>query len=354
MGARDLARDRLLTQGISAPAFRSPQEVVGLLGAVQAQDYRGSLWAIGLRMRGGTAAEVERAAAERRIVRTWPMRGTLHFVPALDVRWMLALLTPRIVRRSAGRLRSLELDDAVFARGAKVLAKALQGGGVLTRERMYETLESARISTRGQRGIHILWRLAQDGLICFGPRAGRQHTFVLLEEWITRGRALRGVEAVAELARRFFIGHGPAAVADFAWWAGLTGAEARAGVEEASSGLLRDAANGRTYWLSPDAASAHPRSAGAFLLPAFDEFLVGYKDRGAAIDAAHAKRLASLLSPTIVAGGRIVGTWRRTRKGGKAAIELQPFAPLGMTAVRALGAVADRYGAFFETPTEVV
>src|SRR5262249_55905771 len=146
--------------------------------------YPGSLWAVGLRMRGAVERDIEEALADRTVIRTWPMRGTLHLVATADIRWMLVLLTPRILAANARRLqRDFGLDEAVFARCKKVLTAALQGGKQLSRLAMYRVLEAARISPAEGRGLHILWRLAQDGVICFGPRDGKQHTFVLLDEW---------------------------------------------------------------------------------------------------------------------------------------------------------------------------
>src|SRR5262249_44923549 len=175
-------------------------EVVSSLGAVQAQDYPGSLWAVGLRIRSAVEADIERALADATIIRTWPMRGTLHFVACGDVRWMLDLLTPRIVTAAARRLRrDFGLDGAVFSRGRKVVAAALQGGKHLSRIAACGVLETAGISTAAGRGLHILWRLAQDGLVCFGARDGKQQTFTLLDEWAPAARAMKRDDALAEL-----------------------------------------------------------------------------------------------------------------------------------------------------------
>ncbi|HSI12023.1 MAG TPA: crosslink repair DNA glycosylase YcaQ family protein, partial [Chthoniobacter sp.] len=190
LGRLNIARLRLRHQQIAVHRFQRPGQVVAWLGALQAQDYPGALWSIGLRLPQATQKDVEKAIAAHEIVRTWPIRGTLHFVAAADVHWMRALLTPRIIARSALRQRQLELDAAIFARCEKIFLKALRGGGQLTREQMLALLEKERITTAGQRGYHILWRLAQEGLLCFGPHAGKQPTFTLLEEWIPTGRQM--------------------------------------------------------------------------------------------------------------------------------------------------------------------
>src|SRR5215475_15457822 len=176
----DVARLRLHNQRIAGAAFETPGEVVAWLGAVQAQDYLGSLWAVGLRMRIAVEADIEQALANRTIIRTWPMRGTLHFVAAADIRWMLELLTPRFVANiKQYLLREFDLDEGAFARSKDLFARALQGGKQLTRNAMYDVLEAGGVSA-SQRGRHILTGLAQDGFICFGASEGKQQTFTLL------------------------------------------------------------------------------------------------------------------------------------------------------------------------------
>src|ERR1044071_9903950 len=158
MKTSEVARLRLHNQGIAAGGFKNPAEVVRWFGAVQAQDYLGSLWALGLRTRRATEASVERAVEARSIIRTWPLRGTLHFVAAEDVRWMLRLSAGRTVARAAGRYRQLELDEATFAKSMRVLARALEGGRQLTRAELAAALERGRIAAGGQRLMHIMNR----------------------------------------------------------------------------------------------------------------------------------------------------------------------------------------------------
>ena len=183
MTPRDIAHPRLVNQQIGYPKYETAGELVALLGAMQAQDYLGALWAIGLRLPHSTQPEVEQAIAERTIIRTWLLRGTLHFVAAADIHWMLELVTPRILASNARRQQQLELDRATISRSEKLLVGGLQGGKQLTRDAMCALLEAAHISAAGQRGYHILSHLAQRRLICFGPHQGKQPTFTLLDEW---------------------------------------------------------------------------------------------------------------------------------------------------------------------------
>jgi hypothetical protein len=345
-----LLAHRLAAQRISSTAFTRPEQLVSWLGAVQAQDYLGALWAVGLRVAASRERDVERALADRSIVRTWPMRGTLHFVAAADARWMTELLAPKVLARAAGRFRALGLDEATLARARRTLVRRLEGGTPVTRRAVYQALERANVATAGQRGIHILWRLAHECLVCFGPREDKQQTFVLFDEWLPRAPRLPRDEALAELACRYFTSHGPATLADFAWWSGLNVSDARSAVELARERL--DATNiaGDTHWLAP--LEEPPRSARAHrahLLPAFDEFLVGYTDRSAALAAVHTTRVnagGGILNPTIVVDRRIVGTWKRRLGRGEVVFSPTLFVPLAPAKARAVAIALRRYAGF--------
>jgi len=355
-----IGRLRLRTLGIAGAQPARPEDVVARLGAVQAQDYLGSLWAVGLRLGGAQEADVERALAGRRLVRTWALRGTLHLVAAADIHWMLALLMPRIIALGAGRRRQLGLDEATFARSREVCHRALQGGRQLTRPDLFQALESGGVSTAGQRGIHILGRLAHEGLICFGARQGKQFTFTLLDEWLAPahrpGKLLARADALKELARRYFTSRGPATVADFAWWAGLTLADARAGLERARPRLVSDVIDGETYWRPSAEPAVSEAALVAYLLPAFDEYLVGYEDRDAVLDPAYVRQInagGGMLNPVIVIDGQVAGIWKRTLK--KSAVVIAPtwFIDPKKTQVRAFTQAAGRYGEFLGLRVEV-
>ena len=210
MNTADIARLRLYNQQIVSTRLKKPEEVAAWLGGMQGQDYAGCKWSFGLRLPDATDADIEQAIACRTIIRTWPMRGTLHFVAAADVRWMLDLLAPRNIAGSARRHKQLELDEATFSRCRDIFIKALHGGRQLTRDDLYKLLEDAGISMNSQRGYHILWRSALDGIICFSAQRGRQQTFALLDEWAPGAVKLPRGEALAELAKRYFNSRGPA------------------------------------------------------------------------------------------------------------------------------------------------
>jgi len=353
MHPRTLARSRIAAQRIGGVKPDLPEEVVHRLGAVQAQDYLGALWAVGLRMNGARERDIEAAIARKGIVRSWPMRGTLHFVAAGDLRWMLMHLSPRVIARAAPRFRAVGLDEPVFARSRRALGNALLREKVLTRDEAMKALNRARISTEGQRGIYIVWRLAQEGLVCFGPRKGKQHTFVLLDEWLPGGVSLTRDEALATLARRYIAGHGPATSRDFAWWSGLPLGEAEHALELAQPRLRRTAAGRDACWVSDSNSSPKVHANVAVLLPAFDEYLVGYRDRSAMLDPGYAAKVnagGGLLSPVIVMDGRVIGTWKRTLGRNRVEIRTFPLARFSGRQQRAIAAAARSYASFIGVP----
>ncbi|MEO7913227.1 MAG: winged helix DNA-binding domain-containing protein [Roseiflexaceae bacterium] len=350
MISEDIALQRLANQQVAQPTFAHPSEVVAWLGAVQAQDYLGALWALGLRVPGATEQMIEQALADKTIVRTWPMRGTIHFVAAADVRWMLELLAPRVVQRTTSRRAGLGLDEKVIAASAKVLTSALEGGKQLTRPAIYELLAQAKIATDDSRGLHILGRLAHDRLLCFGARAGKQPTFTLLDEWIPATKPLSHQEALATLAQRYFTGHGPATIQDFMWWSGLTTKEAKAGLAAVEGQLDHKRIGEREYYFAPNLPEASAKAHDAFLLPPFDEFLVAYRDRSAALDPRYNNLIVpggnGMFNPIIVISGRVVGTWKRVFKRDSVVITFSPFEEFSQTQASAIRAAAERYGEF--------
>jgi hypothetical protein len=317
---------RLRQQHLSGPKFNTPAEMVRFFGAVQAQDYLGSLWGIGLRLSNVTEAGVEQAVANKTIVRSWPMRNTLHFVAAGDLRWMLNLLGPGMMAKRAALHKTAELDQRVFTKCRKLVDQLLQGGQHLTRSALYAALEKKKIATGDQRGLHILAYLAQEGTLCFGPRAGKQHTFVLLDEWLPASKILHREEALGELARRYFTSHGPATLQDYTWWSGLPAADSRTGLAMVKSEFISDRINGTTYWMN-SRGSRQPKPS-IYLLPAYDEYTVAYKDRSAILDPNHAQQARNgIFNPVIVVNGQVTGSWQREFRKGQIHLDARFFSP---------------------------
>lgn len=342
-----LTARRLQAQSIGTPVAASPADAVRHLAAMQAQDYHAALWAVGLRTQDATLAQVEDVIAHGAIVRTWPMRGTLHLLAREDVRWLVALLAPRVQAANAGRIaRELGLDATTLARGRRVVERALSAGTPVTRADLYACLEAAGIASSNQRGLHLLNWLAHESVICHGPRHGKQPTFVLMDAWVPPTAALDRDEALHRLALRYLQGHGPATAADLAWWSGLTQKDARQALAFASPALEQETREGTTWWWRSDAA-APSRSRAVHLLPAFDEYLIGYRDRTPVLDAAQTRRVFSvngLVAATAIVDGRVAATWKRTAADG--GVVFDPLRPLTDAEHAALLRAAQRWRRF--------
>ena len=349
MRPSDIPHQRLRNQHLSGPGLKYPSEVVSWLVAVQAQDYAGAKWALGLRMRRAVDQTVEQAFTAGTILRTHLMRPTWHFVSPADIRWLLALTAPRVHQSNAFQCRKLELDRAVLRRSVAALEQALQGGHRLTRGQLRGVLEQSGVHTRGPLGLgYILMYAELEGIVCSGPRRSKQFTYALLEERAPPARALAREEALAELARRYFTSHGPATLRDLAKWSGLTITEARRGLETVRGQLEQQAAEDQTFWFADLPRARKAASPSALFLPNYDEYTVGYRDHGAVFDLSH--RFDLVYGHILVIDGRVAGTWRRTLKKSEVVIEINTFAPLTRAESRTVAGAADRYGAFLGLP----
>ncbi len=330
---REVALLRLVAQRVAGPRFADAAAAVRGLLAVQGQDLPGALTSVALRTADRTRVGVEAALDAGAVVRSWPMRGTLHLTPAEDLPWMLDLLGPRVLAGAARRREvvGLTLDDLERARGLAVAA--LTGGRRLGRTDLLAVLADGGADVSGQRGYHTLWYLAQTGTLVLGPVAGTDQAFVLLDEWVPAPRRLEGEEALAELALRFFTGHGPAGVADLVRWAGTTVRDARAGLAAVRDRLAAVDVEGTEMLMDPDTpdrlAACRAEAAGLHLLPGFDEVVLGYADRTCTVPAEHADRIVpggnGVFRSTVVVGGCAVGTWRWTGRGARRTVAAEAF-----------------------------
>ncbi len=324
--ASDLAAARLSAQGLSGPPLAGAVAVCERLLAVQAQDLRGARLATRARTAGGTAAEVDRALADGELVVSWVNRGTLHLVRAEDWPWLHALTTPQLERANARRLEQEGVSPGAADRGVAVAAAALARHGPLLRAELVGHLERAGVPAAGQAFVHVMLRATIRGLVVRGPTAGREQAFALVHDWLGDPPPVDRDRALAELARRYLRGHGPAMARDLAAWAGTTLGDARRGLaavgpEERPGGLLD--LPGRP----PPARLGPPR-----LLGPFDPVLHGWARRDWVLDdPGHVVTSNGIFRPSILLGGRIVGTWTL---GG----DLRPFAPLAARTSAALGA----------------
>lgn len=356
MTTLDLLDTRLHQQQLSHQRFTHPAEIVGWLGAVQAQDFTAAKWGIAQRLRRAVDADVERAFADGSLLRTHVMRPTWHFVNSADIRWLVALSARRLRRVMLYYLRQHGIDDSTRRRSMAVLERELRDGHYRTRAELALALAAARVASSarlltGHLMGHILGWAEVEAVVCSGPRRGRQFTYALFEERVPLSDALSRDESLAELSRRYFTSHGPATLRDFVWWSGLTIADARVGVQLAGSALTQERIDGRPYWR--DARPARRRSAAghrAHLLPAYDEYTVAYADRAALMPAALASRFRAkssmLLTHTIAIDGEIVGTWTRSFKPRAVDVALQPFMPLSAAQRAGVDIALERFSRF--------
>ena len=345
----DISAQRLSQQRLSQGQFANPAEAVAWLGAVQAQDFLYALWAVGLRVQNSTQESIERAIAEKSILRTWAMRGTLHFLASADAHSLLALLLPSNLSRGASNHRRVGLDEATFSKSNAILQKTLQGGQRLERKDLVAALKGNGIAIDDNRFLFLVHRAAVEGLICFGPRRGKQVTFTLLDEWLPPSHPFSHDDTLASLALRYFTGHAPAALKDFTWWSGLPAAEARSGLEMVKSQLISHTLGDQTFWLPANLPADPPAPDSVVLLPDFDEFIVGYADRSAAVPPALLPLMTAregVFSPAILLNAQIAGIWRRTLVKNAVSLSLTPFAPLTPAQSDALSAAVARFAAF--------
>ena len=338
---------RLRNQKLSSSVFQSPADVVRWMGAVQAQDFNAAKWALALRMRKATNAVIEDAYDRGEILRTHVLRPTWHFVAPEDIRWMLKLTAPRVNVRCGPNYRKFELDEKVFKRSNKAIATALKGAKYLTRAELKSVLNRAGVAVDDPiRLIHVLLRAELDALVCSGPRRGKQFTYALLDERVPAAHTLTHDEALTELTQRYFASHGPATLADFVWWSGLTTNEARRGISLLDTHLDQVLIDDTVYWSATSAAPPVPRSSpSVHLLPAYDEYNVAYKNRQLLFDSAHITNWDAL-GPTITVDGRIIGTWKSTVDKNQMSIALDPSRPLKRRERLDIGAAAEQYAAF--------
>ena len=335
----------------------TPVDAVRHLLAVQSQDYPNAKWAVAQRVVDATEAELDRAFDAGEIVRTHVLRPTWHFVAPEDLRWLLALTGPRVHQANAYQYRLLELDSVLRARGRAIIERALRGGHALTRDELADRLAAEGIEGIGLRRGYLLIDAELEGLICSGPRRGRRQTYALVEERLPPAQARTRDEALAELARRYVAGHGPAQVADLAWWSGLTVADARRALESATPPLQREAIDGRTFWAAPDSPPA-PAAGGpvVHLLPNYDELLVAFRDRSDAMDPLlppPARVAQVILAHIVTRNGLGVGGYRRRDERAVTRLEIDLLVALDERERAALRQAVERFGIFLGRPVEM-
>lgn len=342
VSAAEVLHRRLATQRLLPDRLGSPAEVVGLLTGVQSQEFGHALWSLGMRSTG-TYADAQAAFDRGEFVRTHVLRPTWHFTLPEDIGWLLAVTSPRVHQLNGTMYRKLGLDPAGLDRAAGVIVEALAGGVALTRAELGQRLGTSSLTL-----IYQVMNAELEGLIVSGPVRGAQQTYALMDERVPR--ECRRTGDLAELAYRFFVGHGPASVQDLARWASLTQTQAREATEAAAPRLAEETVTGEPLWADPAAPEAPGDVAyGALLLPLYDELTLTYPALGFPAAAQHPHPAGEdQFVGSVVLGDENVGTWRRTVRGRTVEVEVA-LAPGRTPADRnAVAAAAGALAAFLD------
>lgn len=348
-------RARLHNQLLPGQPARAPGAVAAWLGAMQSQDHASGMWSLGARCPGLDAGAIQAAFERAEVLRTWPMRGTIHTIESPDARWLLALTGVRALDASRGRREQLNLDLTTAERAADLLVAALAERPHLTRRQALAVLEDARISTAGQRGYYLLWFSAQTGRTCLGPNVEGEQTFVDLGRWAPHQRHFERADAVTELVHRYFRSHGPATEADAAGWSGLPLRDIRAGLAANSGRLERMASGDRVYWMSGETAQrlaegAFQRKEGVVVLPGFDEFILGFKDREPQLAPERFARIVpggnGVFRATVLVDGEVVASWTRTMRSRRVEVDVELFGPASPADQRGMASAFSAYADF--------
>jgi hypothetical protein len=352
MNIKDIPNFRLASQQIAGTMFTSAKQIVAWMGAMQAQDYAAVKWAVGVRLPKSTEKNIDAAIDSGDILRTHVLRPTWHLVSADDIRWMLELTAPQIQAGMRSRHKELGLTASVLSKSRKILEKALRDGNHSTREELIPLLNKAGIATDENRASHLFAAAELDGLICSGKSKGGKQTFGLLDERVPQTGPIGRDDALASLAKRYFSSHGPATLDDFDWWSGLSMNDVKCALEMAKSDLMSAMVESKTYWFT----EANKTKGSAFLLPAFDEFIISYTDRRATISSENRKRAISsngMFHPTIVVNGETLGIWKRTIKNDKVTVVFEYFAKPTSASQKLIEAASTRYGEFLEKKVDL-
>jgi hypothetical protein len=349
MTSKDIAFQRLINQRITGSEFSKSQDVVSWMGCIQAQDFAGGKWAIGIRGSNISDADITRDFNTGNILRTHILRPTWHFVSPADIRWMLRLTAPKIKAFNRGLHQRLGIDDKVLRRSKNIIEKSLAGGEQLTRQQLVSLLKRGRVDTDDLRASFLIMDAELDGIVCSGAMHGKQFTYTLLPPIIDHADFDRD-EAIAELTYRYFSSRGPATLRDFSWWSGMNLSDARKGIGLNKQRLAYEVLDGEAYWFSSAMPvrqiSDGPAPRSIYLLPAFDEYAIGYKDRSAILGPDRHNQSVNGLRPVIIMNGQVAGTWKRTWQTGKVVIETFPFTALGKIPGRRMKIAGENYAEF--------
>jgi hypothetical protein len=348
---------RIINQQLTDSKFKSVKELAGWMGALQAQDYNMSKWALGIRLQDSTEADINMEINKGGIIRTHLLRPTWHVVSADDIYWILELTAPRIKASSKTRDKQLGLTESIYSKCNRIFEKSLRDGNHQTREELISELKNSKIDVKDNRASHIFMRAELDGLICSGKQKEGRATYALLEEWVPEHNKKLRDESLKELARRYFTSHGPATMQDFTWWSGLSVSDVKLALDFNNDNLVTEVIQDKTYRLAKSCLDRETDFHHFCFLPAFDEFLISYRDRSAALSFVDNKKAISdngIFYPTILFNGKVVGTWKRQSKSGKVILNTQLFKIGSSDLDKAIQRSSDRYAGFLGREIELL
>lgn len=348
MQSADILAIRFRNQQLIRPTIKTPTELIRWLGAVQSQEYPGAKWSLGARLPDATDTSLDEAFNNGDILRTHVMRPTWHFVLPEDILWMTELTAPRVRTFLKPYDRKLEITDQFLSTCFKIILNALRGGNYRTRLQLSEELEKQHIEAKGQRLGHIMAHAELAGLICSGPRIGKQFTYANLTERAPNAKQLKREEALTLLARRYFQSHGPAQIKDFAWWSGLSMKDAQE-ARVRLPGLTSEEVQGRTYWSFSHSKTMPHAESSAFFLSIYDEYSIAYKDRTDMSEEKYIEKFISMgnaLTGIMLLDGKVMGTWKKELKKDTISITLSPMRSLTTSEKELFISFADRYKTF--------
>ena len=356
MTLEEISKIRLNSQKISASEFKTAGELTSWMGAMQAQDYSMAKWAIGLRLKDSTDKNIEESFNKGEIIRTHLMRPTWHFISAEDIYWMLDLTALQIKASMKSRDKALELSDAVYKKSNSIIEKSLSAEVALTREELEIEFNRAGINTGNNRLSHIFLRAELDGIMCSGPVKGNKHTFSLLQKRVPLKKLFTREESLVKLAERYFRSHCPATIQDFAWWSGLSQKETLHAMESVKHLFISEKIDSGKYYFPASFAGVGSEKTSVHLLPAYDEFLISYRNRIASLPLGDTSKTVSangIFYPLIVVNGQVTGLWKRSTKGNKVTLELILYSKHNRNIRELIGREANALGRFLNKETEV-
>ncbi|MDJ1483737.1 winged helix DNA-binding domain-containing protein [Cytophagaceae bacterium YF14B1] len=351
MTSTHLIHTRLHNQQLLTSSFTKPEEVVQWLGAVQAQDYAGAKWAIAQRCPAITDKAIDTALTDGRIIRTHIMRPTWHFVTPEDIQWILAITSHKVKALNAPYCSKYGLEQPFMERCLNHLQETLTGNQQKTRPELLLSLQEAGLSVTQEGISHIMIQAEQEGIVCSGGLKGKHHTYKLLTECAPFVNPLSKEEALAKLSLRYFTSHGPATLKDYIWWSGLSVTDARKGLALIQSNLVQETIDNQTYWFTESASPINDESSKVYLLPNYDEYIVGYANREVLTDKqTQIPRGNILFSNTLIVNGQITGTWKRTLRKSSVQVDITLFRSLKENEEQSLHEVGRQYASFLELP----